>query len=56
MKTPVEKFKEWRKRRRVSQHIAANMLGVSVDTVRAWEQGKTQPGYFSEAAIKEVCK
>lgn len=41
--TPKQKLKELRKAAGLTQHAAALAFGVSVDTIKRWEDGKTYP-------------
>lgn len=56
MKSELEQFKQWRKRKKLTQSAAAMIVGVSVDTVRGWEQGKSQPSGLAKCAIRIKCK
>lgn len=38
-------LKAYRKKARLTQHELAETIGATLCTVRAWEEGKTTPGY-----------
>lgn len=38
-----EKLKQWRRRKKQSQRVAAYSLGVNLHTFRGWEQGRHEP-------------
>ena len=56
MKPAIQQFKEWRAKRKLSQNMAAIIIGVAVDTVRGWEQDKSSPSPMAQKAIREKCK
>ena len=37
-----QEFKEWRLRLSLTQQAAAEILGLSIETIRSWEYGKRQ--------------
>jgi len=39
----IKELKEWRARHKLTQAQLAALLGLSVDTYRGWEQGKSWP-------------
>jgi DNA-binding transcriptional regulator YiaG len=55
MSTELKQFKQWRKREKITQFAAAVILGVSVDTVRKWEQGRNEPSPMAKQAILSKC-
>ncbi len=46
-------LREWRDGRDLSQPQAANVLGVSVDVYRSWEQAQRRPAIYVEAIMRE---
>lgn len=49
-----EKVRETRKALRVSQPLFASFLGVSVKTVRSWEQGDSTPSNIACRFMDEI--
>jgi putative transcriptional regulator len=49
-----DEAKEVRKLLRASQAIFAKFLGVSVQTVRAWEQGENVPSDIAKRFMEEI--
>ena len=48
--------KEIRLKALLTQNEFANALGLHVETVRAWEQGKHIPSLKAKRKLKEFCK
>jgi len=49
-----ETVQETRKQMRASQAVFARFLGVSVQTVRAWEQGENVPSDIAKRFMDEI--
>ena len=49
-----ERIKELRKRLGLTQEAFAEKLGISVNTVRRWEYGKTKPSRMAQKLLKEI--
>lgn len=52
----MEKIKELRKRLGLSQDKFAVRLGITVQTVRRWESGKTKPSPMAQRLLEEIGK
>lgn len=52
----LEKLKEIRLKKRLTQAKVARQVGVSVNSYRAWEQGVSSPSEENLAKLKEVLK
>ena len=52
-KSFAKEFKEWRVNKGLSQRKAANMLGISEQTIVFWEAGKRVPSALSMAKVKK---
>jgi len=50
----IKDMKELRKEYGYTQEQLANLLDVSVDTVRKWESGRNNPGRRSRKDIKNL--
>ena len=50
----AKRFVALRKRLGLTQAAAADKLGVSFSTWRAWENNQNTPGRFAKRALKEV--
>lgn len=48
-----QNLKASRKRTKLTQEQVAQQLGVSVETVRSWEQGKAEPPI---SRVREMCR
>ena len=55
-KSFAQEFKEWRVNQGLSQRKAANMLGISEQTIVFWEAGKRVPSALSMAKVKKFMK
>jgi putative transcriptional regulator len=51
---PGQAIQSLRQQLRVSQPVFAKLLGVSVHTVRAWEQGKQEPPPIARRLMDEI--
>lgn len=40
----------------LTQQEFANVLGVHIETVRAWEKGKFKPSFKVQRKIKQYCE
>jgi DNA-binding transcriptional regulator YiaG len=45
------RLKAWRKAKDLTQETAATKLGVNVDTLRGWEQGRHAPRGLALSAL-----
>ncbi|HZQ47940.1 MAG TPA: helix-turn-helix transcriptional regulator [Verrucomicrobiae bacterium] len=52
-KTPVQRLRALRKRKRWDQSEAATRIGVKTRTLRSWEQGTRSPKPIVQKAILE---
>lgn len=49
-----EVLKAWRARRGFTQKQAAEFLGVSLPTIRKWEQGASKPTFLAPSIAREI--
>ena len=52
--TLPEKLKAWRARRNLSQSQAAPVLGIPIDTLQNWEQGRNEPSILAKVALELI--
>jgi putative transcriptional regulator len=53
---PSTQLKQWRERMGLSQSQAAPVLGVTLDTLQNWEQGRRTPRGLALTALLERIK
>ncbi|MBN9498992.1 MAG: helix-turn-helix domain-containing protein [Alphaproteobacteria bacterium] len=47
-------FRKWRTQHGLTQSQAAELIGVAVDTVRGWEQGRRSPPNYVALLIERL--